>query len=366
MKEKTKKYTFIVLSRLSLIILMVGIFAIAPTTFLIAENNEERFSKEFIGEKAQYQGIITLWNVDTFEGGSGSRSGFLEWVAMKFEKKFKGALIKIENLSIDEMKANLMRGIYPSMFSFGMGIAGFLKDKMQTLPEKLSNIVPTNLYSAGLTGGLFKAAAWTYGGYSLISTTEKIEKANQCAIDDLGSLAFLLSYDKTFKKSKQHVYSLTFGKSEYVSALDAFSRCFENTSLVDEVNKNIIDDKYNKQSYYDAYNSFIKGKSSMLLGTQRDIFRMENRLKSGVEHDVIYYPIGEYTDLIQFISIVTDNLKIKSVCENFICFLLSEGVQKSLNNIGMLSVNYDIYQTGPMNNLEKILNNKTVIKSAFA
>ena len=46
-------------------------------------------SNKFFGKKAEYQGVITLWNVDTFEGGSASKTSFLENVSLKFEKEKK-------------------------------------------------------------------------------------------------------------------------------------------------------------------------------------------------------------------------------------------------------------------------------------
>ena len=36
-----------------------------------------------------FSGVIELWNVDTFEGGSVSRAAFLEKRAIEFEKKNK-------------------------------------------------------------------------------------------------------------------------------------------------------------------------------------------------------------------------------------------------------------------------------------
>ena len=49
--------------------------------------------------KFEYQGVLTLWNVDTFEGGSGARSGWLEKKAIAFEKQNKG--IYFEHFTIN-------------------------------------------------------------------------------------------------------------------------------------------------------------------------------------------------------------------------------------------------------------------------
>ena len=46
--------------------------------------------QKFVGNRAEKSCVLELWNVDTFEGGTASKSGFLEKVALAFEKKYKG------------------------------------------------------------------------------------------------------------------------------------------------------------------------------------------------------------------------------------------------------------------------------------
>ena len=42
---------------------------------------------------ATYNGVLSLWQIDTFEGGKGSRKQFLLSVAREFEKENQGVLI---------------------------------------------------------------------------------------------------------------------------------------------------------------------------------------------------------------------------------------------------------------------------------
>ncbi|MCX4286493.1 MAG: hypothetical protein OSJ68_04265, partial [Clostridia bacterium] len=42
---------------------------------------------------AQYKGVIELWNVETFEGGCGSRSTWLTNKSAKFESANKGLFV---------------------------------------------------------------------------------------------------------------------------------------------------------------------------------------------------------------------------------------------------------------------------------
>ena len=363
-KKKVKRISFIVISRMTLVVVLAIILAVFPTIKIIESNEDGLFSK-FIGNKSEYQGIIKLWNVDTFEGGSSSRASYLENLALAFEKKNKGLYIKVENITPSEMIANINIGVYPHLFSFGTGVAGYLKEKMIDLPGDFAKLIRSNFYSAGLMGSSLKAVAWAVGGYSLISTSEKIENAGKEVSQELKSFALNLAYDKTYKKSTRHINSLTFGCNQYTNGLDAYSRAFYQ-SAVEMAESGVIDQKYNTQTPYDAYLSFITGKSSMLLGTQRDIYRMENRLVSGAEVDVIYQPLGEYTDLVNYISVIKSEKTIQNMCIKFISFMLTKENQLKLESLGMLSpTNYEIYQNGVLKRLEKAIGEATIVKSLF-
>ncbi len=338
--------------------IIVLVFLLLPVAGFMVYKKDD-LEKYFRGGRAEYQGIITLWNVDGFEGGSASRSSFLERVSRLFEKENIGAFIKVENMTEDEMLANLKAGIYPSLFSFSKGSAGYLKDKMQVLPD-LSKSVMTNFYSSGLLGGKLLACPWAAGGYALLTSSERIEAA-QKEVGDLRSLAFELAHDISYKKSTKHIYSLTFG----AKAINAFSRVFDK-GAESLAASGVIDKAYLSQSTYEAYESYALEKAMMLLGTHRDIFRLENRVMMGKESDLIVQPIGEYTDMVCYMSILATDPKIKAVCEDFVRFLVSESMQKDLARIGLLSVSgAKIYSDGNMKLLEDAIDQSTKVENVF-
>ena len=365
-KKSKKKWIFVVISKMAIVSLLVGICFIAPTIAVVYHNKQKILEEKMFGNKSEYQGIITLWNVDTFEGGSSSRSGFLEGIATKFEKKNKGAYIKVENLTIDEMVACLKMGKTPNLYSFGTGVSHFLEQELIVVDASFEGEIRSNFLASGLKNGALKAIPWCVGGYSLISTTEKVQKAKGDEGKSLYEQAFELAFDTIYKKSTKHTYSITFGKNDYVDGLSVFSRTFTDKSAYELASAGKIDIKYNEQSPYDAYVNFISCKSSILLGTQRDLARMESRVSSGVEQDFLCEPLKEYTDLVSYISIVKSEDKVQRVCERFIKFLLSDEVQLLLKNIGMLSAtNLDIYSDGTMDKLEDAITEKTIVKNAF-
>lgn len=366
MKKSKKKIFFVCITNLSLVLVLLAVILLIPTVHVIVKTYYGALSNKFIGQKAEYQGVIYLWNVDTFEGGSASKSSFLMKTAVNFEKKYKGALIKVDNLTTTEMFAKLKNGEKPHIISFGCGVGGFLSEEMLSFDEKLIKNHMENIASAGFQNQSLKAIAWAMSGYSLITTTEKLEKANADFKLAHKEQALSLSYDKKVGKKTRHIYSLTFGGNDYSSAMNLFSRAFSQSSE-ELAESGILDSAYRKQTSYQAYCSFIENKSTYLLATGRDIHRMQNRLTAGKVQDFLYQPFQEYTDLVQFISVVNSQPNIEKVCNQFVEYLVSQKVQENLSSIGMLSPlkNMNLYQNHFLKDLENSIDENTLIKSAF-
>ena len=91
-----------------------------------------------------------------------------------------------------------------------------------------------------------------------------------------------------------------------------------------------------------------------MLGTNRDVYRMENRVFAGKESDVLYEPLLTYTNLVNYISIMAIETKKQNVCFDFVKFLLSENIQKKLNDIGLFSTTINnVYSEGVMQEIEE-------------
>ena len=363
--KKVKRFLFLAISKGMLIAFLILILLAVPTVKIVVDN-KDKLSQKFFGVKAEFQGVLTLWNIDTFEGGTVGKSYFLETVASKFEKKQKGALIKVENLSISQMQESLKAGILPDMVSFGTGLGKYFVNDLLPYDDTISKNILSSFLSAGIYDGKVLAVPLMTGTYTLISTTEKIQNAGKEYNKDLKELALELGYTKKFRKSEKQIYSLTFGQNEYSGAFDTFSREFSEQSLEVLISENIVDPKCKSQTPYNAYETFVKGEASVLLGSQRDVVRMENRKMAGKENDVIYYPLKEYTDLVQLFGICTKDIKKYKVCTSFTEFLISDQVQKTLCDVGMFSVNGKKYYTdGALKLLESVITEKTKVRNGF-
>ena len=56
--------------------------------------------------------VLTLWQIDGFEGGKGSRATYLQNLADKFSKS-SGCYITVNSLSADAARLNLSKGNVP-------------------------------------------------------------------------------------------------------------------------------------------------------------------------------------------------------------------------------------------------------------
>lgn len=232
---------------------------------------------------AEYKGIITLWQVDSFEGGKGSRKQFLLKMARDFEKQNQGVLVMVINHTISSAQQAFNDGEYPDLISFGNGLD----------VENLHNIMVDRALSNGKIGDKIYATAWCRGGYVLIKNPQA---------KDLSQNTIIVS------------------QAEYTQPLIAL------------VLEGIEFDKVQTYKPMDAYVKFTEGKITHFLGTQRDVVRLQNRGMS-----VECTPITEFNDLYQYVALTSTEQNKIVYAKRFIDYLLSNKVQQSLNQICMLS-----------------------------
>ena len=264
------------------------VFSVAFTVFFgsgkIAENRE-------LIERPEYKKILTVWQIDSFEGGTGSRRQFLSSRANEFSKENKGVLFLITAHTKESAEENFKNGVYPDVLSFGGGI----------VPTGATELPVDYFFKGGALGGKVYATPWCRGGYALIKH---------------GKFSSLTA--ETDKK----IPSLIVSQGEYTMPLMAvFCGGYEI-------------EKYETYKPTDAYGNFVLGKTPYLLGTQRDIMRLRARGES-----FSFSAVEGFCDLYQYVAITCkDENKIATATE-FISYLLSEKSQGELSSIAMLPVN---------------------------
>ncbi len=222
--------------------------------------------------------IVTIWNVDTFEGGRGSRTSFLKTVARRAEKELDGVRFLVTSYTVEGAEAAFGAGSYPDLLSFGVGLSSFA-ERCLALPYS---------FAGGMLDGACRAVPWCKGGY------------------------FLFSLDGDFAAAGETAISVG-GKN--LPALSAGYASIAGTETDSQA----------------AYTGFLSGKFRYLLGTQRDICRFASR-----NMQVASRPLPAYNDLFQYISVLSP--RHREDCFTFLDILLGKETEKTLGSIGMFAV----------------------------
>lgn len=221
--------------------------------------------------EAEARTVVRVWNIDTFEGGKGSRTAFLKSVARGLQGE---AYYLVTSYTLEGALSALAEGDAPDVLSFGVGLSEFA-ERLLPLPYS---------FAGGELGGKALAYPWCMGGYYLFSLTD-FEGEGRTALSVGG----------------------------------------ENLPVVAARLEGIAGEETESVA---AYTGFLSGKYRYLLGTQRDVCRFQAR---GAK--VQARPLTKYCDLYQYIGILSSEKREASLA--FVEALLSPEVQGRLSEIGM-------------------------------
>ena len=306
--------------RIGLSAVVVLFLIVAPWTLfpslLTAQANVNR------GEHFEYQGILELWHVETFEGGSVSRAKFLERQAINFEKQNKGCYIVIQTMNLEQFELNIENGKRPNIISFGIGACDKIVNELVELDVKG---VRADLAKSGLYGSRQLAVPYISGGYVLIENG-----SGAVGVGLKGTTNPLMAMQKNNLQ---------------------IANIFDDTNL----------------DSYDAYDKFLKGGFETLLGTQRDFYRVQNRQQKGLMTDVNFKFLGGYTDLVQYVSVFRCNKTEEEMCKKFAMTLITENVQTKLADYNLFSTlsNVTLYKDGLYKDFEQTLRLPVISENAF-
>lgn len=225
------------------------------------------------GEEDDALQVLTLWQIDSFEGGRGSRAEYLRSLAQDFAKS-ANVYIEVTALSSDAARTNISAGVVPDIISYGAGFYG------------IESLVSEG-YGKAWCRGAYCLIALSGTDFSSVSTTNTVINEGK---DNLVSVAALFS---------------GLQGADYAAPTS-------------------------------AYVSLISGEYDFLLGTQRDVIRLQIR---GESFEV--KPLTEFNDLYQYISVLTRDGEKAAVAEEYINYVLSHG--ESLTRIGMLCDGETLY-----------------------
>lgn len=339
---KKSKKIFAIFTKLVFCFCFVAFLVFSPFYLFNSANFELNLSKIYEGDNTT-KCVLTLYHIETFEGGSFSREGFLKKQASKFNSLHKNCYIAIKTLTLKELILNLADNNKADIYSFSCGageiLAGFLKEL------KKNENIREDLVEYGTFSTKILAYPYILSGYALFSYENLIDET-----DNLNDLV----------KSKK------IGKKDYVGL------SLNNGTLGKEVlkinNIEIGDGNFQEfSSSYEAYQNFLKKNSVSLLGTARDLARLKNREEKGAISTLRYNFLGGYSDLVQYVGVVKSGNDFKEYfSEEFAKFLTLDSCQNDLANYGLFSTNgKNIYTSGEYLDFENLLKQKLKSKNVF-
>lgn len=274
--------------------------------------NTDKITDEMLRRRQKYySGVINVWQIDCFEGGTGSRANWLKNITTGFERKNNGVFVNVEAVNVEMAEKLILTGQkLPDIISYG---AGMNIDQALFIPLKLDN-APDLVESVTYP----EAVPWCMGAYFMIGDAD---------VSKWGTDGTVLKS----KKGERTVYSVGYPQKYGHNALEALRRNSIN-SFGDE--KALF--KGTPQEIFEKYN-YSYGVNRMI-GTQRDLYRLKaaQSKEKARKSEVIYL---KYSDLFQYVSILKcdDEKKIYAM-NSFINYLLEEAQQSKLGTIGMFPV----------------------------
>ena len=343
--------------KLILLCFVVAVVASVPS-LAVAKYQREKLEQALQGTVSAYQGVINIWNVDTFESGSQSKVVFLENATTQFSKKYNGLYFLIKNISVEEMVQSFLAGVYPDVISFGFGVGDVVRPVLENLSGLDYTGVRSEILTAGQMDGNLYAVGYLMGGYILATTEEKLLSAGISNTDNLSLCLNSAGFDTESKNKKKHTYSVVVGDNKYVVPQNAVST-IAGVALTDA---------YLSSSMYDAYMDFVAYNiGTILIGTQRDLFKLSGRVSVGKISGVKIEYLQGYTNLVQYVGVVKGMMGEKlNLAKEFTQFLVSSKSQQFSSQVGMVSVIKEkFYTDGEFKNLEESLHESLVVENLF-
>ena len=281
------------------------------------------------GANVSYQGVINLWIVDSFEGGSGSRQSWFTKRASKFEQQNKGLFVCVTVLTEGQLESKLQQGQNFDMLCFSRGIGEKVIDTLAPLDVDFG-CVCENFAQSGRLNGTAYALPIFAGAYCLFARQSQQKQ-------DVLSHCLTTTFTRKIGKNTIQLAPMVCGFAPYNSPLTALAMSGGKGSFTPDYAK----------SQYLAYEQFVENKTAVtLLGTQRDMYRLQKHLQMGKMEELVFAPLMAYTDLVGYLAVGRHSQNLQA-CTRFVEYLLSDQVQQTVAEMGMFSVtNQNLYSNG--------------------
>ena len=289
-----------------LTVLVISFLVIAPSYLYGVLTTAQPMQRQQEDERE----IVRVWHVDSWEGGINSRATWLTNRAKAYEKANPGVYFEIRSYTPTQVQTMLQEGdeaVLPDMLSFGAGIVNQPQRLLRPLVSP--DGVKEPLLRSASVGNTLYAQPYLMGGYGLIVREEGQD------------------YHAVLKGLKDHQgkqAALTVGRG--IMHFPALSVVMSDKGDLFGAVKESAHRRMGQCLPSVAWQDFSDGEAEVLIGSQRDIYRMQ-------ESKCFLAPSGAgYTDLVQYIGVMRHvPTERAEVCSAFICSLLTVESQQKLS-----------------------------------
>lgn len=263
---------------------------------------------EVLRGNKKHQTIYSIWHIETFEGGGKSRVDYLKTIARDMEKQDETTLFMTKTID-PRVLENELKNSKPDIISFGFGVGKIVLPFLTNFDKTFD--IRDELIFSGSFNQKFYAVPYIVSGYAIFNHSQT--------------------------SNKFHCGTTNFTAPENI---------YNSLNLTPVEN----------ESQYEAYKDFVYDKNVQLLGTARDLFRINNLNNIGRTNAMIT-PISSYTDLVQYIGVINHN----SITQKFVEFALSDIYQNTLVDYSMFSAKYNkLYYSGIYSDMEDAIYSATI------
>lgn len=318
-------------------------------------------------KKSEWTGLITLWNVNFIECGTGSNSKWLNLQVERFEKQNPGVFIDVRNITPSRMKmyfqGNERESVLPDIIALPVYEDIVPYDLLVDLrefftQEDLRKLNPV-AYNYVMRGDKLIGVPYMMGTYAILINLQLAQEKEIAIPESKLDYAFLDSAVKSM------TFTEKVGRSEkqyygFCTYSEPYSRPL--LSIIHGNQEKIVDERaygYLMQwhkagafpadmmnfSYKQAWDLFaIQGRVGVILANTRAIYQMRALQQSGKGFEIAVKSLpanknGMFLDQVAAFGVLrTDNSAKLKLCVSFLKGLLEEKAQRELKTIGMFPV----------------------------
>ena len=316
-KKKILQESFLKGFRQFVGVTMLCVFAAATLFYVLPKLPTKPYSAQ---DGVTYKGVLEMWNIESFEGGVGSRQSWLTSRAAKFEAKNKGLYVHVTTLTAEQATDKLSAGETFDLVSFSRGTGAMLLPHLGQMQP--SRDMADNMRQSATVDNVIYANALYCGIYCLFCRSGELSE------DRLKQECLTKTITRKIGKNTVTLSPLICGFTQSNSPLTAL--------LTDGCQGNVTNLSENVTQYR-AYEAFVSHKSAVtLLGTQRDLYRLRKREAEGKIEPLAVVPLIGYTDLVQYVAVGKQSAN-RVAAEAFATYLTSAEVQATLVDLALFS-----------------------------